>query len=161
VFFWGGLHFQSISLNSTDYLINTYLLMSQILDPVPSDRSDPIYCCYVNSSSRVQITRITNVENWYFERVAFPGQRLVFEAPMNAYLEIHTGHMASAVLSDRIPCVRLQIEEQPPEYATLSVETPPETQPVRADFSWDSRVVNDSSDRPLASTAFHPNSRSF
>jgi Domain of unknown function (DUF1830) len=85
--------------------------MSQILDPVPSDRSDPIFCCYTNNSAQVQIARITNIDNWYFERVAFPGQRLIFEAPMNAYLEIHTGKMASAILSDRIPCIRLQIDD--------------------------------------------------
>jgi hypothetical protein len=87
--------------------------MSQILDPIPSDRTDPIICCYTNNSSRVQIARITNIDNWYFERVAFPGQHLVFEAPMNAYLEIHTGHMASAVMADRIPCVRLEIDSAP------------------------------------------------
>ncbi len=85
--------------------------MSQILDPVPSDRSDPIFCCYINNSSQVQIARITNIDNWYFERVAFPGQRLIFEAPMNAYLEIHTGKMASSILSDRIPCIRLQVDD--------------------------------------------------
>jgi Domain of unknown function (DUF1830) len=98
--------------------------MSQILDPIPTDRSDPICCCYTNTSSRVQIARITNVENWYFERVAFPGQHLVFEAPMNAYLEIHTGYMASAVIADRIPCVRLEIEHlpEPPLGAVLKVE---------------------------------------
>ncbi len=85
--------------------------MSQILDPVPSDRTDPICCCYTNNSSKVQIARITNIDNWYFERVAFPGQHLVFEAPMNAYLEIHTGYMASAVMADRIPCIRLEMEQ--------------------------------------------------
>jgi Domain of unknown function (DUF1830) len=85
--------------------------MSQILDPIPSDRSDPIFCCYVNNSNQVEIVRITNIENWYFERVAFPGQRLIFEAPMNAYLEIHTGKMASSILSDRIPCIRLQVDD--------------------------------------------------
>jgi Domain of unknown function (DUF1830) len=85
--------------------------MSQILDPVPSDRSDPIFCCYTNNSGQVQIVRITNIDNWYFERVAFPGQRLIFEAPMNAYLEIHTGKMTSSILSDRIPCIRLRVDD--------------------------------------------------
>jgi Domain of unknown function (DUF1830) len=104
--------------------------MSQILDPIPTDRSDPIYCCYTNTSSKVQIARITNVDNWYFERVAFPGQHLVFEAPMNAYLEIHTGYMASAVMADRIPCIRLEIESspEPPLGATIKVA---EDRPVR------------------------------
>jgi hypothetical protein len=86
--------------------------MAQIIDPVPSGDTKPLLCCYVNASSQIQIARITNVENWYFERVVFPGQRLVFEALSKAQLEIHTGMMASAILSDKIPCDRLAIEEQ-------------------------------------------------
>lgn len=85
--------------------------MAQILDPLPSDKKDPILCCYVNATSQIQIARITNIPNWYFERVVFPGQRLVFEALPEAHLEIHTGMMASAILSDTIPCVRLQVED--------------------------------------------------
>ena len=85
--------------------------MAQILDPVPSDGSDVILCCYVNATSQMQIARITNVPNWYFERVVFPGQRLVFEASADAHLEIHTGMMASAILSDHIPCVELSIND--------------------------------------------------
>ncbi len=85
--------------------------MAQILDPVPSDRPGPIVCCYVNATSKIQIARITNIANWYFERVVFPGQRLVFEAFSDALLEIHTGMMATAILSDKIPCNRLQISE--------------------------------------------------
>lgn len=85
--------------------------MAQILDPLPSDSSDPILCCYVNATNQIQIARITNIPNWYFERVVFPGQRLVFEAIPEAQLEIHTGMMASAILSDTIPCDRLCIQE--------------------------------------------------
>lgn len=87
--------------------------MAQILDPLPSDSSGKILCCYVNATSHIQIARITNISNWYFERVVFPGQRLVFEAVPAALLEIHTGMMASAILSDKIPCDRLQINEGP------------------------------------------------
>ncbi|HEY9666166.1 MAG TPA: DUF1830 domain-containing protein [Coleofasciculaceae cyanobacterium] len=85
--------------------------MAQILDPLPPDNNDRILCCYVNATSQIQIARITNVPNWYFERVVFPGQRLVFEAMPEAQLEIHTGMMASAILSDTIPCDRLRVEE--------------------------------------------------
>ncbi|MCC3410624.1 MAG: DUF1830 domain-containing protein [Microcoleus sp. PH2017_29_MFU_D_A] len=87
--------------------------MAQILDPVPSDADSKILCCYVNATSQIQIARICNIPNWYFERVVFPGQRLVFEAMRAAALEIHTGMMASAILSDKIPCDRLQINEGP------------------------------------------------
>lgn len=85
--------------------------MAQILDPVPNTPSKHIFCCYLNATSSIQVVRITNIENWYFERVAFPGQRLVFEALPEAILEIHTGMMASAILSDQIPCSRLAVQE--------------------------------------------------
>ncbi|PSB27203.1 DUF1830 domain-containing protein [Stenomitos frigidus] len=86
--------------------------MAQIFDPLPSSSTNPILCCYVNATSRIQVARITNVSNWYFERVVFPGQRLVFEALPEAQLEIHCGMMASAILSDTIPCDRLCIQEE-------------------------------------------------
>jgi hypothetical protein len=83
------------------------MIMSNNLDPLPQQHNDEICCCYVNSTSQIQVARITNVHNWYFERVVFPGQRLIFEAPSYSYLEIHTGMMASAILSDKIPCQQL------------------------------------------------------
>jgi hypothetical protein len=86
--------------------------MAQIFDPVPSEYSDQVVCCYVNATSKIQIARITNIPNWYFERVVFPGQRLIFEALPEAQLEIHCGMMASAILSDTIPCNRLQLEDE-------------------------------------------------
>lgn len=85
--------------------------MAQIFDPVPTNSAHPIVCCYVNATSRIQVARITNIPNWYFERVVFPGQRLIFEAPLEALLEIHCGMMASAILADTIPCDRLQVED--------------------------------------------------
>ncbi len=84
--------------------------MTQILDSLPPD-SGSILCSYFNTSSRIQIARITNIPNWYFERVVFPGQRLLFEATTDAQLEIHTGAVASAILSDRIACECLKVEE--------------------------------------------------
>lgn len=86
--------------------------MAQIIDPIPSDESNRIVCCYVNATSKIQIARSSNIGNWYFERVVFPGQRLVFEAPEQAVLEIHTGMMASSILSDNIPCDRLAMDEK-------------------------------------------------
>ena len=103
--------------------------MAQILDPLPPDNEkQQILCCYVNATSHIQIARITNIPNWYFERVVFPGQRLVFEALPEAQLEIHTGMMASAILSDKIPCARLCVDEngnsiKPPLPTPLAVAT--------------------------------------
>jgi Domain of unknown function (DUF1830) len=86
--------------------------MAQIFDPLPADSNDPVVCCYVNATSRMQIARITNIPNWYFERVVFPGQKLVFEALPEALLEIHCGMIASAILADTIPCDRLKLEDE-------------------------------------------------
>ncbi|NJR49644.1 MAG: DUF1830 domain-containing protein [Leptolyngbyaceae cyanobacterium CSU_1_3] len=96
--------------------------MSQMFDPIPADSSARLLCCYVNATSQMQIARITNIPNWYFERVVFPGQRLLFEAVPDAHLEIHTGMMASAILSDRLPCSTLCVEERIPMFASSSQE---------------------------------------
>ena len=85
--------------------------MTQILDPIPANNSDTVLCCYVNSSSKIQVVRITNIPNWYFERVVFPGQRLMFEALIGGQLEIHSGSMASSILEDTLPCSRLVIDQ--------------------------------------------------
>ncbi|WP_299415185.1 DUF1830 domain-containing protein [Acaryochloris sp. IP29b_bin.148] len=85
--------------------------MPQIIDPLPQNDPDCIVCCYVNASNKIQVARITNIPNWYFERVVFPGQRLMFESLPEAQLEIHTGMMASAILSDTIPCYRLRLHQ--------------------------------------------------
>ncbi len=85
--------------------------MAQLLDPIPANQPKAsILCRYVNATSKIQIARIRNIPNWYFERVVFPGQRLEFEALHEAQLEIHTGMMASSILSDCIPCEQLWVE---------------------------------------------------
>ncbi|MFM7450638.1 MAG: DUF1830 domain-containing protein [Leptolyngbyaceae cyanobacterium] len=93
--------------------------MAQIFDPIPTDVINKIVCCYVNATSQIQIARITNIANWYFERVVFPGQRLIFETVTEAHLEIHTGMMASSILSDRVPCNQLRIHDELSPLVTL------------------------------------------
>ena len=108
--------------------------MTQILDPIPlSANSDSFLCCYVNATSQMQIVRITNIPHWYFERVVFPGQRLVFEAFPSALLEIHCGMMATAILSDTIPCEDIRVYKTifgevniTPEIETGNTEKKPE-----------------------------------
>ncbi|MCU0567872.1 MAG: DUF1830 domain-containing protein [Oculatellaceae cyanobacterium Prado106] len=85
--------------------------MAQIFDPLPDNTQEKLLCCYVNATSKVQVVRITNIPNWYFERVAFPGQRLVFEAMSGAQLEVHSG-MMSAILADTIACETLRIIDE-------------------------------------------------
>lgn len=78
----------------------------------PSQLNSPVLCYYANPTNQLQVIRITNIANSYFEKVVFPQQRLMFEAWSEALLEIHTGTIASSILSDRIPCPLLWIKEE-------------------------------------------------
>ncbi|MEO0648161.1 MAG: DUF1830 domain-containing protein [Cyanobacteria bacterium J06650_10] len=44
-------------------------------------------------SSRIQILRISNIENWFFERAVIPQSSILFEAFQDAKLEVHTSEM--------------------------------------------------------------------
>lgn len=66
-------------------------------------------CHYKNASNKLQILRIANVPNWYFERVVFPGQLLLFQAPVQGVLEVHTSAKVTTILADTINCDRLQV----------------------------------------------------
>lgn len=77
-----------------------------------SEGNNQILCYYANFTNQIQVIRIENIPNWYFERVIFPEQRLMFEARPEAVLEIHTGMVAGAILSDKIPCYVLRVIEE-------------------------------------------------
>ena len=70
-----------------------------------------VLCYYMNTTNKIQIVRSKNIVTWYFERTIFPGERLLFEAPPAAQLEIHTNAMVTAIASDTICCKCLQINE--------------------------------------------------
>jgi Domain of unknown function (DUF1830) len=85
----------------------------------------PILCYYANLTHKIQVVRIENIPNWYFEKVVFPGQRMMFEALPEAVLEIHTGAVASSILSDKISCYVLRVIEE------VSADTELVTSPER------------------------------
>lgn len=59
----------------------------------------------------MQIARITNIPNWYFERTVFPGERFLFEALPEAQLEVCRNTDTGVVVCERISCDRLKVEE--------------------------------------------------
>lgn len=85
--------------------------MNLTINSVNSDPSVKILCWYINTTNKIQIARITNIPDWYFERTVFPGERLLFEAQSEAELEVWMSTEASAIVCDRILCDRLQVEE--------------------------------------------------
>lgn len=83
--------------------------MTRILDALPSQLPNRILCRYRNPSAGLQIARISNIAYWYFERVVFPGDLLLFETVAEAILEIYSGDGITTLLADQIPCDHLQI----------------------------------------------------
>lgn len=91
-----------------------------MLSSLTPDTPELVLCCYVNATAHIEIARITNVPHWFFERVVFPGQRLIFKAPVMAKLELHTGTIISSILSETIDCQKLQLTTSFPAYLTAS-----------------------------------------
>lgn len=75
------------------------------------DEKSSFLCFYINKTSRVQIVRITNIPLFYWEKVIFPGQRILFEAENEAKMEILQSENATSILADVIPCQRLRMTE--------------------------------------------------
>lgn len=90
----------------------------------PIHTTDPelSLCCYVNATAHIEVVRIKNIPHWHFERVVFPGQRLIFEAPALAKLEIHTGMSISSIISETIDCQKLQLTTSSETYSTMSAK---------------------------------------
>jgi len=85
--------------------------MNLTLNEVISERHAPILCWYLNTTSKVQIARITNIPNWYFERTVFPGERFLFEALPEAQLEVCRSTDTGGIVCERLLCDRLRVEE--------------------------------------------------
>lgn len=85
--------------------------MNNILDPLPFNASRHITCRYKNATNRLQIIRIANLLDWYFERVVFPQQQFIFHALPEALLEVRSSATVTAIQSDCIPCSQLRLAE--------------------------------------------------
>ena len=75
-----------------------------------TDSSIQILCSYTNVTHYLQIIRLKYSPGLHWERVVFPGQRLMFEAAPQAQLEIHFSENQSMVL----PCYQMQVTEKKP-----------------------------------------------
>lgn len=71
----------------------------------------PILCFYINSTNEIQIARL-NSNDSDFEKIVFPGERILFEALPDAELEIHTGMNGQESLVKKISCVELIVKEE-------------------------------------------------
>lgn len=67
-------------------------------------------CSYINQTPFLEIVRISNVKNWYFEKVIFPQQHILFSCQAQAVLEVYSSEFSTALLVDKISCELLQVE---------------------------------------------------
>ncbi|MBD1808677.1 DUF1830 domain-containing protein [Microcoleus sp. FACHB-SPT15] len=77
----------------------------------PITTSSQLLYSYINTTSSLQVIQIVNIPNWHFERVIFPGQRLLFYAPPNTDLEVQTSYFGQAILVKKIPGVQLEVKQ--------------------------------------------------
>jgi len=60
-------------------------------------------CCYTNHTSHVQVIRLVNQSHTNWQRVIFPGERVLFEADSESNLEI----MVNETVSSLVNCQKL------------------------------------------------------
>ncbi|EKQ70525.1 protein of unknown function DUF1830 [Leptolyngbyaceae cyanobacterium JSC-12] len=86
--------------------------MSPAFQPIAS--SEPILCFYINRTSHTQVGRITitNVSNSLIERVIRPGESFLFEADVEAWLEVHLLTSARSILLKTLPCSDLRVSNE-------------------------------------------------
>jgi Domain of unknown function (DUF1830) len=76
-----------------------------------------ILCYYANLTNKIQITRIKNTPDLSFERVVFPGERILFESIPEADLEVYVSTMGKEMLSHKVMCDRLRVREDSAQLA--------------------------------------------
>lgn len=65
-------------------------------------------CCYHNKTKQIHSIRIVDGFKIQLERIVFPKQKFLFEAPMESDLEITTSK-AGGLHVERVPCQKLQV----------------------------------------------------
>jgi hypothetical protein len=71
-------------------------------------------CYYTNVTNQVQILRIRNIPDWFYERVIFPKERLLMTTPAQALLEVYQGTPTGELLLAQVPCSHLEVSEGHP-----------------------------------------------
>jgi 3-hydroxymyristoyl/3-hydroxydecanoyl-(acyl carrier protein) dehydratase len=90
--------------------------MMSAFSSLVSESSELILCFYTNCTNKIQILRVNSNQNLSFERIVFPGQRLLFKALPDAQLEIHTNQKENSTEDftsvKTFSCVHLRVHEE-------------------------------------------------
>lgn len=80
---------------------------SKIAKQLTKNIEDKILCIYKNISNSWQIVKITNIPNIAIKKAVFPGQKIAFEAKLQAKIRILSADNIKAMLTDTISCHKL------------------------------------------------------
>ncbi len=73
------------------------------------DKAGQMLCFYKNTTSQIQIIRLSNVVNPSLEQIVFPGEQVLFEVDPEAELEVITDNTVGEIQIHKIPCSQLQV----------------------------------------------------
>lgn len=85
-----------------------------------SNEFEQVLCSYINQTQRIQVVKIDRHPGWNLERVIFPDQVFLFEAPTIAELDIYVDLAGKTTLLDRIPCSHLNTMTAPAKILELA-----------------------------------------
>ncbi len=85
-------------------------MIAPVASPL-SDSPDLILCYYTNTTAVLQTACVSGSADIAFERIVFPQQRLLFEAPLDATLEVRTCSSIGETIV-QIPCLQLQVNQR-------------------------------------------------
>lgn len=78
---------------------------------VSTDSSQQVLCCYRNGRSQVQVAKLFVDSALCLERVIFPNEQFLFEASLDAVLEIVSQDSAGALSKESTPCSNLRVKD--------------------------------------------------
>ncbi|MEQ9666727.1 DUF1830 domain-containing protein [Coleofasciculus sp. G2-EDA-02] len=85
-------------------------MITSAIPSQPTSASAQRLCSYANTTSSLQVIRIGNPSAYSFERVVFPGDRVLFEAASEAQLEVLSPYLGQAIKIEKIACRQLQVD---------------------------------------------------
>ncbi|MDJ0531718.1 MAG: DUF1830 domain-containing protein [Xenococcaceae cyanobacterium MO_207.B15] len=98
-------------------------MMSSNWQAATTEPISEMLCYYTNSTSKMQLIRVTKSQNLDLEKIVFPQQRLLFEAIPEGQLEIYSDRAGKQSLVEVISCQSLQVNQV--QHKPTVVETLP------------------------------------
>lgn len=106
-------------LNLNFELKDMTYLFSLLTSESPAKELTQVLCYYINDTSHIQIIRAMSGVKCHFERIVFSGERILFEALPESYLEIYSS-LIDGTRSSKIDCKLLRVDEKPDRTKALS-----------------------------------------